>query len=218
VAASDVVKLAVFDSRDRTFVASADVNEPGYAGDADRVNLAVDALDRVTVSWVSQPQGYGQRQVAARVFAFDPTAKKISPLAASFLAFINVNPTNNIRSIQMSPAMTTRQICIAAKGEINLRNKPEQGTNSPTQINFYTVISHPAPVADPTTPVGGQAPALSIQRSGTELTISWAPATAGFTLQETTSLPASSWSPGPTGNPVNVPITGNAKYYRLIKP
>lgn len=153
--ADRLVQLAVFDSRTQQFVASAVVSEPGFAGDYDRVNLAVDALNRVTVAWVVKPAGYQYEQVAARVFAFDPDKKELRALTPSFFAFINNHPTSGIRSLQMSVAMTTKQICIAAKGEINLQNKPELGPDSPQEINFYTVLSHPAPADDPTPPIGG---------------------------------------------------------------
>ena len=143
-----VVQVAAFDSRTRRFVAATNVNEGAFTGNFDRVFGASDALDRLTVGWVSQPVGYEKQQVAARVFSFDGT--KFSALTRSFFPFINV-ATNQVRSLQMSVAMTTRQICVAAKGEINLQNHPELGTNSPVEVNFYTVFSHPAPANDPTT-------------------------------------------------------------------
>lgn len=133
----------------------ADVSEGGFRADADRANIDVDGLGRFTVAWVSKPDGYEQQQVAARVFATDTTAKTITPLTASFLPFLNAAPQGGIRSVGMSVAMTTKQILIAAKGEINLQNKPELGVNSVKELNFYTVISHPSPKEDPTTPVGG---------------------------------------------------------------
>ena len=153
VTGSTTVKLAVWDSRDQSFVTVADVSEPAFAGDFDRVNLAVDALDRVTVAWDSQPAGYGAIQVATRILAFDGSS--ITPMTASFLPFVNAAKEGGIRTTRMSVAMTTREIMIAAKGEINLSNNPAAGADSPGEINFYTVISHPDPMDDPTTPVGG---------------------------------------------------------------
>ena len=147
-----IVRVAVWDSRDGTFVAKADVSEGIFSGLFDRVNLAVDALNRVTVSWVSRPTGYEADQVAARVLAFNESGKSFSTLTRSFFPFINSAQSGGIRSLQMSVAMTTKQICIAAKGEINLQNKPELGADSPTQINFYTVLGHPDPKDDPTPP------------------------------------------------------------------
>jgi hypothetical protein len=139
-------------------------------------------------------------------------------LTATFLPFINVGQTNGIRSFQMTVAMTTKEICIGAKGEINLQNEPESGANSPTEVNFYTVFTHPAPENDPTPSIGGEAPILSIARDGNQLTISWAPATAGFALEMTDSLTSPAWSAGPTGNPVTVEATESARFYRLTGP
>jgi hypothetical protein len=41
----------------KEMLASIDVSEPAFAGGFDRANLAVDALNRVTASWVSKPDG-----------------------------------------------------------------------------------------------------------------------------------------------------------------
>lgn len=149
-----IVKVTAWDARTQKFVATADVSEPGFAGDFDRVNLAVDALNRIVVSWVSKPPGYEFEQVAARVLSFDAAKNAITPVTPSFLAFAN-SAKAGIRTLGMSVAMTTKEICIAAKGEINLLGKPEQGVTSPREMNFFTVIGQPEPKDDPTTPVGG---------------------------------------------------------------
>lgn len=177
----NVVKVAAWDCRNQQFVAAAEVSEAGFAGNFDRANLAVDALNRITVSWVSQPPGYEQNQVAARVLVLDPDAKTITPLTSSFLPFVNAAETGGIRTIQMSIAMTTKQILVAAKGEINLANQPANGVDSPRELNFYTVISHPDPKDDPTPPVGG-APAFTriAKNANGTLTVEW---TGGGTLQ-----------------------------------
>lgn len=65
------------------------------------------------------------------------------------------------------------------------------------------------------------APLLSIAASGTgQATISWSPATPGFVLQETWSLAPANWTNSPSGatNPIVVPATVPAKFYRLFKP
>jgi hypothetical protein len=51
-------------------------------------------------------------------------------------------------------------------------------------------------------------------------TISWTPATAGFVLQETLSLAPTNWVNSLSGatNPVVVPATVSAKFYRVFKP
>lgn len=50
--------------------------------------------------------------------------------------------------------------------------------------------------------------------------ISWSPATPGFGLQETWSLSPANWTNSLSGatNPIVVPTTMPAKFYRLFKP
>jgi hypothetical protein len=65
------------------------------------------------------------------------------------------------------------------------------------------------------------APYLSIVTAGLgQATISWTPAEPGWILQEKASLTAPSWtnSPSMTTNPVVVPATLPAVFYRLHKP
>ena len=164
VSTAPVVRVAAFHALTKSLVAVAEVSEGGFRGDFDRATVAADALGRVVVSWVAKPDGYELQQVAARVLALENNAFRA--LTPSFLPFVNQAPVGGIRTYQMSLAMTTRQILVAAKGEINLANKPEQGANSPTELNFFTVVSHPAPADDPTpsanaaqTVVGTSAPA-----------------------------------------------------------
>ncbi len=211
---TQIVKVAAFDTRTRQFVAAAEVSEGAFTGNFDRVNGAVDALNRLTIAWVSQPAGYERQQVAARVLAFD--GAKFTPLTRSFFPFIN-NAKTGIRTYQMTVAMTTKQICVAAKGEINYENRPEQGPNSPNEVNFYTVFSHPAPAEDPTTPVdGGAAPSLSISRSGNNVTIGWAPAATGWTLESALAV-TGPWTAVGTQNPTTVAISSGNQFFRLRK-
>jgi hypothetical protein len=65
---------------------------------------------------------------------------------------------------------------------------------------------------------GPAAPTLTIVRTPpTQATISWTPATPGFVLQEKTNLTSGNWSNSPSGstNPITVPATLPAKFYRL---
>ena len=103
--------------------------------------------------------------------------------------------------------MTTRQICIAAKGTVNSTNNPAAGPNTAAETTLYTVIS---------TPVGA-APSLTAVRSGNSLVISWPAAVTGFTLESTGSLPASSWTPvgGVANNSATITIGSGNKFYRL---
>lgn len=209
---SPLVKVAVFDSRDQKFVTIADVSEGGFSGDFDRASGAVDALDRLVISWVVKPAGYTQQQVAARVLSLDAAAKKITPLTASFFPFVN-NATNDIHTIQMSVAMTTKQILIAAKGEINYQNNPSAGPDSPKEVNFYTVFSHPAPKDDPTTPAsgGGGDSQLKLATDGGQLVLSW---TAG-SLVSATSVRGPYTPVTGASSPFRVAPTGSAMFFQI---
>lgn len=219
VTTANLIKVAAWDTRDGSFAGSAEVSEPAFAGGFDRANLAVDALNRVVVGWVSQPEGYEKQQVAARVLALDETSKTITPLTGSFLPFINAAQSGGIGSVQMSIAMTTRQICVAAKGEINLQNKPEQGafinpnTGEPLkEINFYTVFTHPNPQADPTPPVGGVTPTLGVSLGANgNVTITW----SSGVLESSTSANGN-WTPLPAlTSPLVITPTEPSILYRV---
>jgi hypothetical protein len=167
-----VVMVAAYDSRNPALgvVGRINVNELTSADGGtdpealdpflllDRVNAAVDALNRVAVGYEANmvyPDQISQ-QVLVRVMNFNEGTKKFSYLTKSFFPFVNflnVAPTGaggEIRTQRMSLAMTTRAICVAAKGEINTANDPTQGSDTPTETNFYTVISHADPKDDPT--------------------------------------------------------------------
>ncbi len=222
VSTATVVRVTAWDTRTRTFFAVTDVSEGGFTGGFDRATVAVDALNRIVVSWVSQPPGYEMQQVAARVLALDEAGKAFKPLTGSFLAFINAAPTGNIRSLQMSLALTTKQIMIAAKGEINLQNKPDQGANSEREINFYTVISHPAPAEDPTPAVGGGggggAAQVAVTRNGNNAVLSWTGGRAPFTVQKRADVASGTWAALTTTNDrtLSVPIEGATMFFRVV--
>lgn len=61
------------------------------------------------------------------------------------------------------------------------------------------------------------APKLSIARTGTNAVISWPNSSVGFVLQVSSSLKPAAWADAPSGtnNPVTVPATGLARFYRL---
>ncbi len=67
-------------------------------------------------------------------------------------------------------------------------------------------------------PATGETPALYIQRSGDSAIISWSPANAGFALEAAANLTGAAWTAAPVGNPVTIPITHAAQFYRLRKP
>jgi hypothetical protein len=161
------VRLAAWNAQTGTFVASINVNELTAANGGtdsvdfqptfDRVNLAVDALNRVLVTYTVQPQGFQSLQVAARVLAFDATTGTFSYLTPTFFPFINTDTPNSglaspVASYDPSPSMTTKQLLIAAKGLPNTMNMPQLGTDLAGEEDFYSVITHPAPMDDPTPP------------------------------------------------------------------
>src|SRR5439155_21688946 len=70
-----VIKIAAWDSRDQSFVAVANVSEAGFSAAYDRVNLAVDALDRVTIAYEAKPQDWEQAQIVAGILALNEAGK-----------------------------------------------------------------------------------------------------------------------------------------------
>ncbi|HVY70751.1 MAG TPA: hypothetical protein VHH73_12545, partial [Verrucomicrobiae bacterium] len=214
VTTSSTIRLAVWDARTAGFVAITDASEGAFPGSPDRATLTVDALNRVLVSWESKPDGYEAVQVAARVFAFDGVNKKFTALTKSFLPFVN-QAQAGIHTFRMSVAMTTKQLLVAAKGEINLENNPVAGIDSPREINFYTVISHPDPQDDPTTPAsgGGSSPKLSIAQNGASLVISWTG--NGYDLQSAPTVTGAWTKVTTTGTSYTTAATGAAQFYRL---
>lgn len=65
------------------------------------------------------------------------------------------------------------------------------------------------------------APRLTIFPAGPgSVMISWTPAAPGYVLQETPGLAPSTWANSSSGatNPIVVPATVSAKFYRLVKP
>jgi hypothetical protein len=64
----------------------------------------------------------------------------------------------------------------------------------------------------------GEVPTLFIKTSGTGVSISWSPATPGFTLEETDNLSVPSWGAAPGGNPANLPASGATRFFRLKRP
>lgn len=50
-------------------------------------------------------------------------------------------------------------------------------------------------------------------------TLSWPVAPAGFMLQPSETIPAASWQavPGVEGTSITLPVTGQARFYRLVQ-
>ena len=229
---SGVIRIAVWDARDQSFVTTTNVSEllPAHGGSDtgefnlrfDRGILTVDALNRVVVAFEAGPSN--QEQVAIRVLGFDPAAKKFAYLTGSFFPFVNYGPyvsENFIRTFRPSVAMTTRQICVAAKGSINNQNKPELGPNTLPQTTFYTVLTHPAPADDPTLPIGGVAQAslkASLSGAGGNVVVTWAGGLPPFTVQKKVNLTDAAWQDVTTTSErsYTVPATGASAFFRVV--
>lgn len=228
---SGVIRIAVWDARDQSFVTTTNVSEllPAHGGSDrgefnlrfDRGILTSDALNRVVVAFEAGPSG--QEQVAIRILGFDSSKKKFSYLTGSFFPFVNYGPfvtEGFIRTFRPSVAMTTKQICVAAKGSINDQNKPELGPNTLAQTTFYTVISHPAPADDPTTPVSGvpSAPRLSAAYKSGNVTLTWTGGTAPFTIQKKANVNDATWQDVTTTSDrtYTTTATGSSGFFRVM--
>src|SRR5205085_6019224 len=64
------------------------------------------------------------------------------------------------------------------------------------------------------------APTLHIERSGSNVTISWSPATPGFVLQVETNLSIPHWPDAASGatNPITLPASVMTRFFRLHQP
>lgn len=212
--AAEVVRVSAWDSRTRTFAGETKVND--LKADFDRVNVAADALDRVAVAYEAIPSGYEKAQVLVRVLAWDGAAKQFKGLTSSFLPFIN-NGEVAYRTIRPTVSMTTKEILVAAKGEINMANKPDQAPDSLPQTTFYTVFAHPDPKNDPTAGVGGGSGAqLSATRNGSNIVLSWT--ASGLVLQSASSITGPWTTVATTGNTHTAAIAGGAMFFRLGSP
>jgi hypothetical protein len=236
--------VGIWDGRTGAFVTNATwtTTDPSKTG-LDRFGMNVDALNRfcVAVDMKADTSVFTSWQAVARVGQFDGT--NISWLTPMFYPFVNhESDTNSIKNIQTSfcpyVMMTTKAICIAAKGQVNSTNNPAAGpdTANPTcegiggppcvygdtgkdRTLIYTIISHPAPVEAPR-------PNITVTRSGPNAIISWDQDAGLFTLQSTSVLPGG-WanvSPqpatvGPTGGKYTktVPIGSGNLFFRLAR-
>jgi hypothetical protein len=123
--------------------------------------------------------------------------------------------------------MTTKQILVGGKGEINLQNKPAQGatinasTGSPLkELNFYTVFSHPAPQDDPTPAVGGgNAITVTAAKSGSNLVLTWTGGSGPFVVQKKAAI-TDAWTDATTTSDrtFSIPASAATGFYRVTAP
>ena len=119
---------------------------------------------------------------------------------------------DDIRTIRPTVAMTTKEILVAAKGEINSDNRPDQGPDTPSQTTFYTVFSHPDPQEDPTPAVVLEAPELAISANAGQITITWE---GGATLMSADTLSGPFEVVDGAASPFSTPADQAAAFYIL---
>ena len=107
------------------------------------------------------------------------------------------------------------------EGENRISLAPTSNWNVETQGDFdeFTLwkgVLNPEQLAS-LYAVGNPSAALSVSRSGSQVTISWPTTAAGFTLESASSLPSASWTPvaGVQNNSVTVNASTGTQYYRL---
>lgn len=212
------VRVAVFDSRDFSLVAEGEVS-PAESGAADRTTVAMDALGRIAVAYEIKPPGWEQNQIAVRVLAVDGANKKLTSLTAPFFPFINHHPAA-ISVIRPNISMTTKQILVTGKGNVNLANQPDNGPDSPGRTALYVVLDHPAPAEDPTptsgSSVGTPAVITGIKDNGATITINW---TGGNgTVQKRAAAGSGAWTDVTTGNgTATIAKDGAAGFIRIAR-
>jgi hypothetical protein len=204
---SDPVNIAIWDSRTGQFVTSATVTDTdtNSVQALDRVVVAVDALDRFCVAYQIEPSAnFTAPQVAARVGKLVGT--NVTFYGHSFFPFVNYDNdgTKGITTVNANVAMTTRAICLAAKGTVNSTNSPAGGANTAPETTLYTVISHPDPQ-----PAAGGATISITGRSTNSITLTFTGA-----LQSADAV-TGPWAAMSGNSPLTVPIAGAAKFFRV---
>ncbi len=218
VADGNHVWLSVFNAQTRTFVTKAivDDTDPAVHG-LDRVNLAVDAKDRICVVFKVKPDqvNFPLFQTAARVLRFD--GANLTYVTASFFPFVNSDFVGDkgIKTAEPSVAMTTSSIFVSAKGIVNSTNNPAGGGDTLDNTDVYTVICNPA-----------SEPTMSIAQSGANVVISWDKIFGPRWLCSSPSVSPTSWSgvnPQPAivtvgnKNTMTVPIGAGPVFFRLTR-
>jgi len=153
-------------------------------------------------------------QAGARVAQFD--GKNFNWQTHTFFPFVNhdQNPGATLGYQTLNPvvAMTTRQICFAAKGKINSVNNVGAGPDSLNEQTVYTVVSQPDPVAAPK-------PTATITKSGSNVIVNWNVEDGLFTVQTKPSV-GGVWSNATAENvvpPVTLPIGAGTQLIRLAR-
>src|SRR5262249_36635720 len=105
-------------------------------------------------------------------------------------------------------------------GTINVTGSVD--TNTP---GFYTLTYNTTnlfnAVNSATVFVQVGTPELTINSSASKMvSLSWPSTATGFTLEQSATMATNSWVPAPTGatNPISIPSTNAALFYRLTHP
>jgi hypothetical protein len=224
------VQIAVFDAATQSFLSHRTVSEVSAEGDGPddtdligsfgRANLAVDALGRVAVAFEVNLPDADSPQTFVRVLSYDGASNEWASLTPSFFAFNNQSDFD-IRTFRPSVAMTTKEILIAAKGEINSENNPDAGFDTVGQTTFYTVFSHPDPQEDPTPGIVTLADPIeitSVSAAAGGVSLTWIGGSGPFSVQQKASLGDIVWvSLAITAErTATLPINGPMGFYRVI--
>ncbi len=223
------VQIAVFDAASQTFLSHRTVSEVSapnggsdngdLLGNFGHVNLAADALGRVAVAFEVEQEEAANPQTLVRVLTYEQTANAWDALTPSFFAFQN-HGHSETRTFRPSVSLTTKQILVAAKGEINRANNPAAGVDTPWQTTFYTVFSHPDPQDDPTpgVAVGAKPIVISIAPAGNAITLTWSGGAGPFLLQRKTSVGDAIWEnlEEIAERTASAPITRSMGLFRIV--
>ena len=225
------VQIAVFDAETQSFLSHRTVSEVSAENDGQddtdllgafgRVNLAVDALGRVAVAFELDLLDADNPQTFVRVLSFDQGTGEWAALTPSFFAFQNQSDFE-IRTFRPSVAMTTKEILVAAKGEVNRSNDPEAGVDSVALSTFYTVFSHPDPQEDPTPgiePVAADPVEISDVSVGEGvITLSWTGGKGPFQVQRKTTLNELVWGGivAVSERTASIPVSSPMGFFRVV--
>ncbi len=161
--AANPCMMAIWDGGTGAFVLNAMVSsdlDPEFLY-VDRTALAVNAENDVCVVYdgIADTTAPYNPQAIARVLNFN--GHRVTPRTPSFFAFVNSDNRKTVKAAGGTPqgfltitpnvSMTSKAICIAAKGWINSINNPAGGPDTLNLYNgvtgfttVYTVISRPA--------------------------------------------------------------------------
>ncbi len=224
------VQIAVFDAATQTFLSHRTVSEVStgndgpdegdFLGGFGRANLAVDALDRVAVAFEVDLEDADNPQTFARVLSYDAAGDAWEALTPSFYVFENQSDFE-IRTFRPAVAMTTKEILVAGKGEINRERNGDAGVDTPGQTTFYTVISHPDPQEDPTPGLVVAADPIVITSVGVvdgTITLTWEGGHGPFMVQRKGEVDELVWVnlAAVAERQVTLPLNGDLGFLRVL--